>query len=90
MNIGIFKIIGMVGKTLFLPLVAWFFVPIYDWVILQIITDYSSLSVGTKAFLNDTKLILGLMIMIFTIIRLIMGSYKIKKEIEALKNKKSE
>lgn len=91
MNTGIeFKIVGMIGKTLFMPMVAWLYFPVYDWIILQIVNDYSALSVGTKAFLNDAKLWLGLIIMIFTILRLIMGSYKIKKEIESLKKNKEE
>ena len=89
MTTGIeWKVTGMIGKTLFLPLVAWFFVPMYDAIILLVVTDYSSLSPVVKSFLNDSKLVLGLLVMIFTLVRLIMGSYKIKKEIEALKEKK--
>lgn len=79
------KIYGTLIKPLFLPVIAYFFAPIYDWIILQVVQDYSSLSPVAKAFLNDSKQILGLVVIIFTLIRLGMGSYKLKKEIEALK-----
>lgn len=86
MTTGIeFKIVGMIAKTLFLPAIVYFFAPIYDWITLQVITDYSLLSPFEKALLNDFKLILGVFVTVFALIRLAMGSYKLKKEIEILK-----
>lgn len=82
------KIVGMVLKTLFLPLIVLYFSPIYDWATLQIVTDYSLLSPLQKALLNDAKLIGAVLLVVLTVIKLVMGSYKIKKEIENLEEKK--
>lgn len=84
------KIIGMILKTLSLPAVALFFTPIYDWVVLQVVADYSLLTQFQQALLNDAKTIGGALIVAFALLKLIMGSYKIKKEIEVLKTKGKE
>lgn len=86
MTTGIeFKIGGMALKTLSLPAVALFFAPIYDWMLLQVVTDYSLLTEFQKALINDAKLIGGVLLVAFALLKVMMGSYKIKKEIEALK-----
>lgn len=81
-----YKAIGMVLKTLFLPVIAFVFAPLYDLMILLAVEDYSVLSPLVKAILNDAKLILGVLVIAFTLVKLVVGSFKIKQEIEAIKN----
>jgi len=84
------KIVGLVIKTLPIPAIALYFAPIYDWVMLQVVTDYSLLTDFQKALINDAKLIGGVLIVAFALLKLILGSYKIKKEIEVLKRNPKE
>lgn len=84
------KAAGMVIKTLSLPLVALFFMPIYDWTLLQVVDDYSLLTPLEKAFFNDLKVILGPLVLVLTVIKLILGSIKIKKDITVKKEATNE
>lgn len=87
--IGI-KIGAMLLKTLPIPTLALFFRPIYDFVVLQVVPDPSLLTQFQQALLNDVKTIGGALIVAFALLKLMMGTYKIKKEIEVLKTKGKE
>lgn len=79
------KVMAIILKTSIWPLIAFFVTPILDFIILISINDYSALSVSTRSFLDDSKLIISLLIVIMAFIKVTMGSIKIKKEIEFLK-----
>ncbi len=80
------KFLWFSAKTLFWPMIALYFSPIYDWIILQqMVTDYSLLTNIEKAVLNDAKLIGGVLLCFFALTKLAFGTYKIRKEIKLMK-----
>lgn len=85
------KFIGLSIKTLFWPLIALYFYPIYDWIMLtMVVKDYSLLTPNEQAAINDFKLIGSAILILFAAIKLIYGTYKIRQEIAVLKKKEEE
>lgn len=85
------KFIGFSIKTLFWPLIALYFYPIYDWIMLNIVVkDYSLLTPTEQAGINDFKQIGSAILILFAGIKLMYGTYKIRKEIAILKKKEEE
>lgn len=81
------KIIAMAGKLLILPLVVWFFYPLYDVIVLFLISDYALLSPFAKNLIEDLKIILGAVVALFVAIKLILGIIKTRKEIKEINKK---
>lgn len=84
------KFISLIIKTSIFPLIAWFFTPIYDFIVLLVVQDYSALTPNMQALLNDSKLIMGVLVIFLALIKVVLGSIKMKKELDILnKNKQS-
>lgn len=82
-----FKIATMIGKVLLLPMLVWFFYPIYDIVVLYLISDYALLSPFAKNLIEDFKLILGAIVALLVTIKLIFGIIKTRREIKEINEK---
>lgn len=75
-----FKILLAGLKYLFIGLSVWFLEPIYDFIILQQVVDYAILSPYMKEFLNDIKILLGVLVAFLLAVRYFYVILKIKKE----------
>lgn len=84
-----FKIATMIGKVLLLPMLVWFFYPIYDIVVLYLISDYALLSPFAKNLIEDFKLILGAIVALLVTIKLIFGIIKTRREIKEINEKRN-
>lgn len=80
-GIGV-KVISLIGKILIYPLIVWAFYPTYDLLVPIVVQDYALLNPYVKELLNDIKIILGVLIAIFALVKLIYGVVKIKKEVD--------
>ena len=78
------KIATMAVKCLLLPLLVWFFYPIYD-LILYFINDYALFSPFVKELFEDIKIILGAVIAVLVTIKFIFGIVKTRNEIKKIK-----
>lgn len=91
MTTGIeFKIATMAGKCLLLPMLVWFFYPIYDAIVLFMIDDYALLSPFAKNLIEDFKLILGAIVALLVTIKLVLGIVKTRKEIKEINEKRND
>lgn len=76
------KIAGTILKLLIYPAIVWLFYPLYDFIVPLIVYDYVLLSPYMKSLLEDIKIILGVLVALFVLVKLIYGVIKIKKEIQ--------
>ena len=67
-------------KYLSIGLGVWFVEPIYDFIILEQVVDYAILSPYMKAFLDDIKILLGVLVAFLLAVRYFYVILKIKKE----------
>lgn len=75
-----FKILLYGLKYLFIGLGVWFIEPICEFIILQQVVDYAILSPYMKEFLNDIKILLGVLVAFLLAVRYFYVILKIKKE----------